>query len=137
MIKWYQFLSIWQGLSNTSFCFEPKFLLSAHSSQSHTTSCSSLMSHHWVNNKCNRVKGQHWRWLIYALALRNFLLHNNVTCFQKQPLLFLKVSQIPQENTCVGVSFFFKMTKLYKDISSAWIIRTSAEIDVINVSKTQ
>ena len=134
MIKWYQFLSIWQGLSNTSFWFRHKFLLSAHSSQSHTTSCSSLMSHHRVNNKCNR--GQHWRWLIYALALRNFLLHN-VTCFQKQPLLFLKVSQIPQENTCVGVSFSFKMTKLYKDISSAWIICTSAEIDVINVSKTQ
>ena len=26
-------------------------------------------------------------------------------CFQKQTPLFLKVSQIPQENTCVGVSF--------------------------------
>ena len=63
---------------------------------------SSLMPHHQVNNKCNRVKGLHWRWLIYAL--RNPLLHNNVTCFQKQPSLFLKVSQIPRENICVGVS---------------------------------
>ena len=38
---------------------------------------------------------------------KNFWLCINVTCFQKQPPLFrLKVSQIPQENTCVGVSFF-------------------------------
>ena len=28
------------------------------------------MSNHRVNNKCNRVKRQHWRWLIYTL--RNF-----------------------------------------------------------------
>ena len=28
----------------------------------------------------------------------------NVTCFRKQPPLLLNVSQIPQENTCVGVS---------------------------------
>ena len=38
--------------------------------------------------------------------------------------------------------FFLKMMKLYKDICSAWISRTSAEIffsqiDVINVSKIQ
>ena len=26
-------------------------------------------------------------------------------CFQKQPPLFMKVSQIPQENTCAEVSF--------------------------------
>ena len=41
----------------------------------HATSCSSLMSHRRVNNKCNRVKGQHWRWLSYALY---FLLCNNI-----------------------------------------------------------
>ena len=111
-------------MSNTSFRFDT-FLLSARSSQSLATSCSGLMSHHRVNNKCNRVKGQRWRWLIYAL--RRFLLHNNVMCFQKQPPLFLKVSQIPQENTCVWVSFFFKIMKLYKDICSARINRTSAE----------
>ena len=65
--------------------------------------CSSLMPHHRVNNRFDRVKGLHWRLLIYAL--RNPLLCNNVTCFQKQPSLFLKVSQIPQENICVGVSY--------------------------------
>ena len=27
-------------------------------------------------------------------------------CFQRQPPLFLKVSQIPQEKTCIGVFFF-------------------------------
>ena len=40
-------------------------------------------------------------------------------CFQKQPPLFLKVSQNPLEKTCVGVSFFIEMMKLYKDICSA------------------
>ena len=39
------------------------------------------------------------------LCIRNFLLHNNVTCFQKQPPLFLKVSQVPQENTYDGGLF--------------------------------
>ena len=34
------------------------------------------MSHHWVNNKCNRVKGRRWRWLIYALC--NSLLCNDM-----------------------------------------------------------
>ena len=38
------------------FLFWHMFLLSACSSQSHATSCLSLMSHHRVNNKCNRVK---------------------------------------------------------------------------------
>ena len=52
------------------------FLLSARSSQIHATSCLSLMSHHWVNNKCNRVKWQHWRLLIYAL--HNFLQRNKM-----------------------------------------------------------
>ena len=41
-------------------------------------------------------------------------------CFQKQPPLFLKVSQNPLEKTCVGVSFFIEMMKLYKDICSAF-----------------
>ena len=46
------------------------FLFQTHVSA--VISCSSLMSHHQVNNKCNRVKARHWRWLIYALS--NFLL---------------------------------------------------------------
>ena len=37
-----------------------------------------------------------------------------VTCFQKQPPLFLKVLQIPQEHTCVGVSFFLEMMTLHE-----------------------
>ena len=65
-------------MSNTSFCFRHRFLLSAHSSQSHATSCLSLMFHHWVNNKCNRVKGRHWRWLIYALR---YLISKNMLHF--------------------------------------------------------
>ena len=38
----------------------------------------------------------------------NFLLRN-VMWFQKQPPLFVKVSQIPQENTCAEVSFKKKL----------------------------
>ena len=55
-------------MSNTYFRFRHTFLLSVHSSQSHATWCLNLMSHHWINNKCNRVKGWRWRWLIYALC---------------------------------------------------------------------
>ena len=75
----------------------------------HTSSCSSLMSHHhWVNNKCNNSNNNSKRMTlkIANLCPTYFLWHNNVTCFQKQPPLFLKVSQIPQEKNCVGVSFF-------------------------------
>ena len=61
---------------STAFCFRHMFLLFARSSQSHATSCLSLMSHHAVNNKYNRVKERHWRWLIYALY--GFLWCNNV-----------------------------------------------------------
>ena len=49
------------------FPFRQTSLLSARSSQSHVTLWSSLMFHHQFNNKCNRVKGRRWRWLIYAL----------------------------------------------------------------------
>ena len=51
LIKWYQF-TVWAILLFVWYTF----LLSACSSQSHATSCLSLMSHHRVNNKCNRVK---------------------------------------------------------------------------------
>ena len=64
------------------------------------------------------VTGWCWRLLIYALC--NILLCNNVMSFQKQPPS-LKVSQIPQENTCVECLFFLEMMKLYKDICSASI----------------
>ena len=78
------------------FLFWHMFLLSACSSQSHATSCMSHMSHHRVNNKCNRVKRT-------TLKMANLPLCDD---FQKQPPLFLKVSKIPQENTCGEVSFF-------------------------------
>ena len=38
------------------------------------------LSHHQINNKCNRVKGWCWRWLIYDLC--NFLLHNMLRVFR-------------------------------------------------------
>ena len=62
-------------MNNTSFYIRHIFLLFACSFQILAT-CSSLMSYYWVNNKCNRVKGRRWRWLIYAL--HNFLLRNNI-----------------------------------------------------------
>ena len=85
-------------MSNTSFHFRHSFLLSAHSSQSHTTSYLSLMPHDWVNNKCKWSKRLTLKMANYAI--NNFLLPNSVTSFQKQPPLFFKVSQISQENTC-------------------------------------
>ena len=96
-------------MSNTSFHFTP-----------HHARVSCLIIGLTINaiTLTITVKGRCWRLLIYALC--NFLLHN-VTCFQKRPPLFLKVSQNPQENTCVRVSFFIEMMKLYKDICSAWI----------------
>ena len=93
-------------MSNTSFHFTP-----------HHARVSCLIIGLTIN--AITLTGWCWRLLIYALC--NFLLHNNVMCFQKQPPLFLKVSQNPQENTCVGVSFFIEMMKLYKDICSASI----------------
>ena len=67
LIKWYQFLSVQNRMTNTSFHLRHMFLLPIHSYKSHTTYLN-LRSHHLVNNKCNRVKGQHWRWLMYALC---------------------------------------------------------------------
>ena len=63
-------------MSNTSFHFRHMFLLSACSSQSHAT-CWSLMSHYEINNKCNRVKKQHWRWLIMHYIIFCYL----ITCY--------------------------------------------------------
>ena len=51
LIKYYQLLSIQYSMSNMSFRFKYTFLLSACSSQSHATSCLSLMFHNRVNNK--------------------------------------------------------------------------------------
>ena len=99
LIKWYQFLSIQYGMCNTSFHFKHLFLLPACSSQSHATSCSSLMSYHRVNNKCNRVKGRHWRWLIYALCYFLWLNMSHVTT------TVLEIFTNSTGSTCVRVSF--------------------------------
>ena len=54
----------------------------------------------------------------------------NAMCFQKQPLLFLKVSQIPQESNCVGeFLFFLKACVRYfslflKEQCVFWLFRT-------------
>ena len=40
-----------------------------------------------VNNKCNRVKGQHWRWLILCLDVISYYI-----------IMFLEVSQNPLKN---------------------------------------
>ena len=128
-------------MSNTSFHFRHTFLLPARFNQSHATSCSSLMSHLQVNNKCNRVKGRHWRWLIYAL--RNFLLHNNMLLvFRSNHHCSWKFHKFHRKTPVLESLFFLKMMKLYKDICSAWISCTSADIffwwiDIINVSKIQ
>ena len=99
---------LWKNGINSyeNVCFRQTFLLPACSTHSQATWYSSLMSHHQVNNKCNWVKGPHWKWLIYPLC--NFLLCSNI-CFQKQAPLFLKVSQIAQKNTCVGIFFKKKL----------------------------
>ena len=69
--------------------FRHTFLLSAHFSPSHVTSCSSLMSDHQVNNKCNNSnnnsKRMGLRFLIYALC--NFLLRNMLHIFRRTTVL--------------------------------------------------
>ena len=94
-------------MSNTSFCFRHTSLLSTRSSQSHNK-CTSLMSHHWVNNNCNKVKGQHWRWLIFAL--HDF-----------RPTTVLESFTNSTENTCDGVFFSFRFIScLFFSIPDNW-----------------
>ena len=106
----------WYSMINTSFPSRHTLPLLAHSSQNHATSCSSLMSHHRVNNKCNRVKGQHWRWLIYAL--HNFYY---VMCFVfwEASVTVLDSFTKSTEKHLLESLFFLKIIKLYKDICSA------------------
>ena len=72
LIKWYQFLSISYSMSNTSFRFMP-----------HHAWVSCLIIRLTINaiTLTITVKGWCWRLLIYAI--RNFLLHNNVTMFSE------------------------------------------------------
>ena len=128
-------------MSNTSFPFRYMSRPSVRSSESHAISCSSLMSHHRVKNKSKIVKEQHWRWLIYAL--RNFLLRNNMLrVFRSKHPCSWKFNEFHMEAPVLECLFFLKMMKLYKDIYSAWISRTSADIclwyaDIPSVLKIQ
>ena len=99
---------------NTYFPFKHMLLLFARSSQSHATSYSSLMSHHRVNNKYNRLKGQHWRSLIYAL--HNFLLRNNMLpVFRSNHHRSWKFHEFHRKAPVLEYHFFLKMMKLYED----------------------
>ena len=107
--------------------FQAKVLLSARSSQIHATSFSSLMSHHRVNNKYNRVKGQHWKWLAYTLC--NFLLRNNMLrVFRSNHHCSWELHEFHRKTPVLESLFFLKIVKLYKDICSAWISRSSVDI---------
>ena len=106
------------------------FLLSAPSSRSHAASWLSLTSRHRVNNTCNRVKGRPWRWLIYTLHYLS--LRNMLDVFRSNHHCSWKSHKFHRKTTCVGVSFFLKMMKLYKDICSALISRTSADFFLID-----
>ena len=131
-------------MSNTSFPLRHILLLSANFSQSHATSCLSRMSHHWVNSKCNRVKGQHWRWLIYAhITLCNNMLHvfrSNHHCswkFQKfhrkTPVLeslFCNRSIVILQKTLLWIfgKWFMKMSKKTKTFHNKHLLKLQTDI---------
>ena len=80
------------------------------------------MSHHQVNNKCNRVKRMA---LKMAYALLDFSLHNNVflcnNMFSEATTTVLEsFANSTGKHLCWSL-FFLKIMKLYKDICSAWI----------------
>ena len=84
------------------------------------------MSHHWVNNKCNRVKGQCQRWLIYAL--RKCLLCNNMLrVFRSNRHCSWNFHKFHGKTLVLESLFFLRMMKLYKYNCSAWISPTSAK----------
>ena len=89
---------------------------------------------------------------LWKVSLWPYLFQNNIKLEQafylKWIILFVSYREIPIDLKCLAsvaetssVSIFFlKRIKFYKDICSAWISRTSAEIffsqtGVINVSK--
>ena len=117
-------------MNNTSFRFRHTFLLTARSSQSRATSCSIPMSDYRVNSKCNRVKGQRSRWLIYALL--NFLLRNMLHVFRNNHRCSWKFPKFCWKTPALGSLSFLNMKKLYKDICSVWISRIFAETFLID-----
>ena len=121
LIKWYQFLwcntawatflSVWPHISGVRLFF--------------SKSCN-IMLEHRVNNKSSRVKGRHWRWLIYCL--RNFLLHDNMLRVSRSNHPFSwKFHKFYRKKPVLESLFFLKIMKLYKDICSAWISHTFAQ----------
>ena len=111
------------------FLFRHTFLLSACSSQSHATSC------------LNGVEERRWRWLIFALHI--FLLHDNMLgAFRSNHHCPWKFHKFHRKTPVLESLLFLKIMKLRKNICSAWISRTFAEIfsssiEVTNVSKIQ
>ena len=65
-----------------------------------------LVSHRVVNNKCNRVKGWHWRWLIYAQ--RNFLLCNILHVFRSNHNCFWKFLKFCRKTPVLSLFFSLK-----------------------------
>ena len=120
-------------MSNISFHFRHKF--------HHAALSPSIMSHHQVNNKCNRVK----RTLLkMAKFMSCVIFYYFITCyvFSEATTTVLESFKFHKKTPVLESLFLLKMMKLYKDICSACISRTSAEIffsyiDVINISKIQ
>ena len=78
------------------------------------------------NNKCDKAKGQCWRWLIYAQG--NFLLHNMLRVSRSNNCCSWTFYKFHRKIPVLKSLFFLKMMKLYKGICSAWIsLNTSAE----------
>ena len=105
-------------MSNTSFHFRHKFLMSACSSQIPAASCLSIMSHHQINNKCNRVK----RTLLkMAKFMSCVIFYYFITCyvFSEATTTVLESFKFHKKTPVLESLFFLKIMKLYKDICSA------------------
>ena len=89
LIKWYHFFS----MSNTSF----RFTL-------HHARVSCLIIR-LTRNATTVITVKRQRWILLIYALHNFLLRNNVTFFQKQPPLFLKVPNSTGKKLCWSLFF--------------------------------
>ena len=98
------------------FSFWHMFLLSACSCQSQTTSCLSLMSHHQVNNNCNRVKSTVLKMAIMPYVIFYYLMLHVFRSNRHCPWKFHKFRR---KTPLLESLFFLKIMKLYKDACSA------------------
>ena len=102
------------------FLFWHMFLLSACSCQSHATSCLSHMSHHRVNNKCNRVKRTTLK--MANLPLCDDFYYIVICCvFRSNHHCSWKFQKFHRKTPVLKSLSFLKIMKLYKDICFAWI----------------